>query len=461
MKKGLVIFLTLILSSCTTYYQKNLKFNQYFLSGQLEEAYHLLSSDKKKHRKDKLIVLLNKGVVASMLGKYEESNTYFEEAYRLADDIQKNYLNEGVALLTNPNMVPYKGEDFEILFIHYYKALNFLKLNEKEKALVECKRMNIELNQLNDKYKSDRKYQRDAFIHLLMGVIYDANQDYNNAFIAYRNALEIYQQDYKKMFGLGAPEQLKKDLFRTAHLSGFYEEVSYFEKQLGMKYIPEKKKDAEMVFLWQNGLGPVKSEWSINFAIVKGQGGNVFFVNNELGLSFPFPMSDNDYKSSGLSDLQFIRVAFPRYIERSPFYDSARLTINGSAYQLEKAEDVGEIAKKSLHDRMLLELGKTLLRFALKKAAEIQVRQQNQNIGAAVGLLNAISEKADTRQWQTLPNEIYYSRVPLEKGNQEIKFTTIGKGSEKTHTINYEVVPGATYFHTYHSLETTGDPVRF
>src|SRR5690606_26879271 len=100
--------------------------------------------------------------------------------------------------------------------------------------LVECKRMNIRLNQLSDKYKSDNKYKRDAFIHLLMGIIYDANKDYNNAFIAYRNALEVYQTDYQKMFNLGPPEQLKQDLLRTAYLSGFNEELARFEKDLGM-----------------------------------------------------------------------------------------------------------------------------------------------------------------------------------------------------------------------------------
>ena len=35
------------------------------------------------------------------------------------------------------------------------------------------------------------------------------------------NAWEAYEQDYKPLFGLAAPEQLKKDLLRAAHLNGF------------------------------------------------------------------------------------------------------------------------------------------------------------------------------------------------------------------------------------------------
>ncbi len=78
--------------------------------------------------------------------------------------------------------------------LNYYKALNYINLGRYDEALVECRRINIKLNQLNDKYKDKKnKYSGDAFAHLLMGIIYDASKDYNNAFIAYRNALEVYE----------------------------------------------------------------------------------------------------------------------------------------------------------------------------------------------------------------------------------------------------------------------------
>lgn len=396
-----------------------------------------------------------------MLGRFEESNQYFEEAYRYADDLQKNYVNEGVAILTNPNMVPYKGEGFEILFIHYYKALNYLRLNQREEALVECKRMNIELQQLQSKFKSENKYKEDAFIHLLMGLIYDVNGDYNNAFIAYRNSYDIYKGFYAKQFGVTAPDQLKKDLLRTAWLTGFIEEMHFYEKEFGMVYKPDHEKDAELIFIWQNGLSPVKSEWSINFSVYRGGGGNVFFTNNELGLSYNYYMNDDEYKSSGLADLQFIRIAFPRYLDRKPVFSQAFVKAGNIKIQLEKTEDVGQIAFRSLKDRMLLELGKGLLRFALKKGAEIKLRQENKDLGAALGIINAITEKADTRYWSTLPNSIYYARVPLKEGNQEIKFVTgAGNNSSREISFQYDIRPGSTVFETFSSLES-GPPQSY
>ncbi|WP_028982129.1 COG3014 family protein [Sporocytophaga myxococcoides] len=449
--------------SCVSYYQRNIKFNTYFVQGQLKEAEEVLAKDKKGAKgKNKLIYYLNRGVVASMQGNYVGSNDHFEEAYRIADNHHRNLLNEGVSFLTNPKMVEYYGEEFELLMMHYYMALNYLKLGQPEEALVECKRMDIRLNQLSDKYKSDNKYKRDAFIHLLMGIVYDANKDYNNAFIAYRNALEVYQTDYQKMFNLSPPEQLKHDLLRTAYLSGFNEELVRFEKDLGMKFQPSSGKDeGDLVFIWHDGLGPVKEEWSINFSIVRGEGGVVTFVNPELGLNFPFVINNDDYQSSGLSKLEFIRVAFPRYVERPLVYESASLSGGGKEVPLQLAEDINAIAFKSLKDRMLLELGKSLLRLGLKKAAEYKIRQQNGDLGAAFSIVNAISEQADTRNWQTLPHSIYYARLKLPEGKQTITFTPKGRQTENKQEISVEIKKNNTNFQTFSSLEAVTVPLYY
>ena len=38
-----------------------------------------------------------------------------------------------------------------------------------------------------------------------MGMIYDASGDKNNAFIAYRNAYEAYENSYGKLFNINTP----------------------------------------------------------------------------------------------------------------------------------------------------------------------------------------------------------------------------------------------------------------
>lgn len=437
--------------SCTTYYQKNLKFNTYFQNGQIQEAENVLTASKKIKKKEQFLYNVNRGVLASMQGEYENSNSFFETAYLLVEDYQINYLNEGVAFLTNPNMVHYKGEGFEMLLINYYKAFNYLKLGNKEAALIECRRMNIRLNEIGDKYKSANKYKRDAFMHNLMGIIYDANDDHNNAFIAYRNALNIYEEDYINMFNLNPPDQLKRDLLRSAYLNGFQSDLDFFERKFGMNYTHDTTQQGDVVFLWHNGLGPVKSEWSINFSILRGAGGNVAFVNEEMGFNFTFPMASDQYQSSGLSDLEFIRVAFPKFVERKPLITAGMLHVNNKEYKLEKAEDINAIAFKSLQDRMMAELGRTLLRVALKKAAEYKLRSQNQGLGAALSVINAVTEKTDTRHWQTLPHSIHYTRISLPEGEHTISFNGDGN-TDSTESFSIPIKAGQTFFQTFHTL---------
>ena len=421
----------LLLSSCGTYYQKHIKFHRLFLANRLVEADALLAKDKRaERRKTKLLYYFNRGVVAHLMGHYKESNEFLEQAYLTHESFLTNYFEETLAFVINPTVTYYQGEDHEVLLLHYYKALNFLQMGQYDAALVECRRLNLKLNQLQDKYGEDEsKYRRDAFIHTLMGLVYQANHDYNNAFIAYRNAVEIYQEDYQDLFGLGVPMQLKKDLIYTAYKTGFYDEVARYQELFALTYDPAQEQEAcDVIVLWNNGLGPIKHEWGINFVLVRGAGGVLFFENKELGLVFSFPLPDDGGQRGALLDLKFIRVAFPEYQERPLMYNQAVVTAgHGRQQSLELLEDINAISFQVLQQRMVWELSKSLLRVALKQAFEYQIRKQDNVLGMIVGGINFVTEKADTRNWQTLPHSIYYARLRLPAGTHQVHFRAFSR----------------------------------
>ena len=455
------IVLTILFTvSCATYYQKRIEFQKSFSAGDLEGAKAFLDKNKKAaEKKDRLLYFMDKGVVEHMLGNYAESNEAFEQAYMFMEDYRKIFGSDALALITNPMTKPYTGEDFEVVLIHYYKALNFIMMGDLKTALVEVKRINIKLNQLNDLYEDKKnRYSQDAFAQLLTGIIYEANNDYNNAFISYRNSYNTYKSVYEPEFNIGPPEQLKLDLMRSAYLTGFRQELAFYEKEFGQKYVPkeEEAKAPQLVFFWLNGLGPVKSENSINFSLIKGQGGVVNFQSDEYGLNIPvfLPPSSSSSDGASFGDLKFVRMALPKYLERAPIIQQAELKANGVSKSFEKTEDLNKIAFSVLQDRMLRELGNSLLRLATKQAAEIAVRQQNQDLGAVMSLANAISEKADTRNWQTLPYSISYSRMPLEVGENEVKF--VYRAGKQADTVSYhiEAGKGETVFKTYHTMDS-------
>ncbi len=120
---------------------------------------------------------------------------------------------------------------------------------------------------------------------------------------------------------------------------------------------------------------------------------------------------------------------------------------------LQMLEDVNKIAFKSLEQRMNLELSKALIRVALKKAAEYQMKKEDRTLGSVLGMINAITEKADTRNWQTLPHSIYYARVPLVPGKNVVDLQLNGPAPVQ-HQFTYEAKKGQMLFHTFSSLES-------
>lgn len=457
LKRIAVALAGITLTACATYYTKNIQFQEYVRQGRFEKAEETLERNKKaKSGRNELLYYMEQGYVDWMLGNYKESNQHFSKADNIIEDQINNYGREALALITNPSVKPYEPEDFEIVLVNYFKALNYLALNDYDAALVECRKINIKLNSLNDKYKDHKnRYQRDAFAHTLMGLIYEANLDYNNAFIAYRNALEVYEEDYLPEFGIDAPEQLKHDLLRSAYLTGFYDEVRYYEKRFSIIYRHKTGPKNEMVFFWLNGFGPVKSEWSINLTNVKGEGGWITFTNEEYGISAPIYIGDKkDEEKSAFENLRFLRIAFPKYEERLPVFTSASITVNGQQTELELLQDINEIAFKTLRDRMIREVSNSVLRLATKKALESMASKQDEGLGTIVSIANALTEKADTRNWQTLPYSISYARIPYPEGGKVDLKTTNNRGTSKTHSIDAGEPKRIISFYTFHTIDT-------
>lgn len=453
----------LLLQACATYHTKHARFHEHFLASEWEEAEKILEKDKNTEKsKNKLLYYFDSGLINHLRGKYQASNHFFEQAYLTQENFTAQPLDEAFALLTNPTAVEYKGEVHELLLLHYYKALNYLQLGQPEAALVECRRLHIKLNQLSDQHAENGLYKRDAFIHAFIGLVYQANHDYNNAFIAYRNAIEIYQEDYQTLFGMQVPTQLKKDLIYTAYKAGFYGQVAHYNRLFKLVYNPAQEPEAgDLVFLWNNGIGPIKTEQHFDIILEKRYNGTILFKNKDLGLSIPFPGLTDRNSASLLANVKLLRVAFPVYQERSLLYDRATVTTKHCGKQpLEMLENINAVSLQVLRQRMVAVWSKILLKLALKQALAHQLQQKNPLLGVAFSGFNFITEKADTRNWQTLPHSIYYTRIRLPEGNHSISFKTSSSQCEveQTQEVNVDVQPGKTAFEVINSPHTLAPP---
>lgn len=465
------IFLPLLLlilacgaGACSTYYEDNIELERRLREGDIRAARDfVIQSEEARSDKNYILYLLNRGSVEWMLGDYDSSFVMFERANRLIESRRTTLGQEILSYLVNPGVLPYRTEDHESVLVHYYQALNFLMQNRLDEALVEARRINIKLNEINDQYESENRYKRDAFALTLTGLIYDAAGDYNNAFIAYRNAWETYRDEYGELFNLHAPTQLKHDLIRAAERTGFRQEAERYRREFNISTSPAADSLGEVVFFWNNGLGPVKNQFAVNFVSVAGEGGALIFQSDYRGYSFPFYPDRERVKQddkNALEKLETFRVAFPTYTERPLVYRRAAL-IGRDTTKLELAEDINAIAHQSLEDRMLREFGTALLRVAIKKAAEYGVKQKNETLGALLGLAGALTENADTRNWQVLPHSIYYARLMLPPGEQTIRFVAqTARGERYEEEFTFNIRSGTTQFHAFHTL-ASGRPEEY
>jgi|688.fasta_scaffold37924_6 hypothetical protein len=420
MKSWIVlIFTMLLLTACATYYQNQQDFMQAIYNDNYALADKILG-EKKVRNKDELLYFLNRGSLHWMMNDPLVSNQYFQQADYYVEDYRTNYAAKAASYLYNPTIIPYGGESFEQLMIHYYTALNYAYIGDYEKALIETKRMLLKHQKINDFNKGHNKYNKDAFVNVLLGIVYEATHDYNNAFIAFRNAYSIYEEDYKSMFKIHTPNQLKQDMIRTAHLSGFIDEREHYEQIFNIQFKADKDSTQPIYFFWNNGLGPVKDEISINFTVVGGAGGTYYLVNNEYSLRIPYTVNSDD-DSKNMNTLKIVRIAFPKYVSRNTVYKSAQVVLEDSTtYQLDLCQPIDAIAYRSLQDRFLLEITNAVVRMTAKRLAQLAAASKSEGAGIALEIINAATEKADTRNWQLLPHDIYYTRILVPDSSNKV-----------------------------------------
>ncbi|MBB1148631.1 hypothetical protein HX062_01480 [Myroides sp. DF42-4-2] len=418
---------------CATYHDRITDYYQRMIHEDYVGAESALDKNKLLQKSRNLLLFyMEKGRVEHLKGNYALSNQYLNKADLLIEDQVTQFGDVMVGLFLNSMSQSYKGEEFEIFMLHYYKALNYLFQGQAQDALVEARRISLQNYEQGDKYNNKTtRYSKDAFSLNLQGLIYESTGNYNDAFIAYRNAVEVYQSAVGGLYyGVSIPENLKYDAMNMAYKLGFTNDLRKFEKDFGTTFKPFKTAEGgELVVFWENGTAPIKEEENIMFSLIKGDSGALVFTN-ALGVMIPL-----DFGIAGhtdLSDVHSVNIAYPKYISTPVPFAKAQVQVNGTAtYVLEKVQDIDVVAVATLQERAGKELGKILTRLAVKKSAEYAVKsvaRSNDNnavlegVGLGLQLYNLFSEKADTRNWQTLPAEIKYARIPLAKGKNQLTF---------------------------------------
>ncbi|MCY3721375.1 MAG: hypothetical protein OXG97_04045 [Candidatus Poribacteria bacterium] len=388
-------------------------------SGQPENAYTYLQKNAPK--KSDIPFLFELGLVAHYANHFQESNAAFDQAGDIAEDrYTKSVSKEAVSLVTSDQMRPYPGSRYERLLSHYYRALNYVYLNQLDGALVECRRATALINYFKGENEDYDFFGAGLLAHL-SGVLFEATGEWNDAYISYKQAAEYYRNAAEKT-GVEMPADIGRSLVGLARKLGFADELERYQEQYG-KFSPRPENTGELILFYESGYVPAKGEDALTFPILKTDD-----VDDEKFVPTLMGREGRVYKEIELEYL--LRVAIPTLDSRRPLLSGIEVAVGDMKTRGVLVEDVENIAIETFNTQRPIILFRTLGRVLLKYLAYRKANKENEALGLLVNLAGAVTEQADTRSWQTLPNQIFMVRMPLPAGTHTLNLSFLDENGQ-------------------------------
>ena len=359
-----------------------------FRSGRYEEAakrLHAGVESEGENGRDLLLFLLDEGLALHAAGKYAESNQVFLKADKIAEIKDYTSLStEGATLLTSDNIKDYKGEDFEKVLINTYLSMNYALMGDYEDAIVEARRVNRKLYLMVT--DGQRKYKQNAFARYLSAVLYEADGNFNDAYIDYKSAYEIQ------------PEipGISRNLWRMAWLLHERDEMDRWDEEFKLtageheaaKDLDPRRGKGEIIVIYENGIAPVKK-----------------------------------------ANPQFTSV--PKFYPRYNPVAEAKVTVDGHEFgDTRMLHDIEATAIENLDEKYGGLVAKKIAGVVAKEVVAHQIARQTNS--PLAGLIAEIaffaSDQADVRSWNLLPHDLQILRIPVDEGTHKVTIAPVGAG---------------------------------
>jgi hypothetical protein len=403
LKTALVLALGLTLQACASYGQHAASMREGLLTGQPELSLAIAEQDDLQ-QKD-VVASLDKGMLRRINHNFVGSNQIFEVAKKQIEALYGISITENLASVTiNDTMRGYQGDRYEQLLLHVFMAMNYIQLGQLDGARVEMLQANVKMMEWGD------EPDVDAFLRYFEGIIYESLGEYDNALISYRKAYTVYKEEGGELYPV-TPMVLKKDLLRLLAWQGLSSEYKTYADEFGLTdYKPAKPSNdyGELIVILNNGLAPVRSETAI-------------------------PIFSSEIQ-------QNLRVSFPVYKENKKLLYTPRVEVNDEQYGLEAAEDVDALARHALAEAMPEIMARATARAVVKYNTQHSANENSALAGLLMTVTNMVTERADTRSWTTLPQEIQLQRIRLPVGEYPLKIQMLNVAGQIVDVIDNNVV---------------------
>ncbi len=370
----------LFLSACVSTYQKEAASAHHaYYRGDYDRALRLINKVRPLGR-DKLLHLLDQGMILHAAGEYEKSNAVLTKAEELSNAlVAKSVTREMAATLWSEEATEYGGERYERAMIPVIRMLNYIMLDQWEEAQVEVRRLGYVVEKA---YGMQHDFD-NAFAIYLSAIIWEALGNINDALI-----------DYKRLAKKGkSVPYYGNDLKATSSELGLPVNLPPKESMAWQKSLDYRKDKGQLILIALTGRAPV-------------------FVA--------------DYMSTG-----YFTVSVPRAIMHEPLVSYAKVIIDGQEKgRTHSFYNIGDDVLIALKERRKRSFIRKVVKMTAQTglyAAGIHLMESNevesQIAGIALSFLAlsmSATDRADERSWQTLPASFQIGRYYLKPGKHEI-----------------------------------------
>jgi len=406
------------------------------INGQFEQALQQVP-ERDISDTNYVLVLLEKGRLKHLAGDYEASKHFFSQASGYIDEqklkaklqVSKGMQNIG-AIISNDNAITYVVPDYEQSMMHSYQALNYLYLGDHEGALVEIRKANLvqrtalesNFDTINDAIESlqddvELDWQsisttypdmedvigrakngfQNAYTFYISAVLYEASEEFNDAYIDYKKALEIYPDN----------QYLQHDVLKLASKLGMADDLSRFEKRFGKFNKNEQKNSGQVVVMYDQGLVEERDEMVLRLPV---------------------------YTSK--DEMRFYSIALPVYQKSKQPDPQVQLSVNNQVLNFDQIIKVEALAAQTLKSQLPSLITRQVIRLIAKEKIRKKMSKEGGDVGNILAnLYNLSSERADTRSWLTLPQSSKILRSDLTPGNHSLSLKIGGVNKQ----INVDV----------------------
>lgn len=392
--------LALVCSACAApSLRYKTEINRLSAAGKFQEADERVTAKKNKlyKKKDAVLFYLDRAALLHDAQNPAASDEMLASAQEYIDELYAKSVSASVGrLFINDLTTPYYAANYERALTYYYRAQNFLQRGDISSAAVEARRAVFFLDHLRaDKRKG---YNDDPFVQYFASLVFESVGQRSDARIARQNALNAYQRLGGKL-GVSAPE------FSIPKNAG----------ELG-----------EVIIFHYNGLLPLKKTQTIQVAWSEA----VAMASSPQETTDSVSPEVQNALAAGLFG-SAVTLSYPVLTPQPFSVASSFVEADGQTYVTQKVADFAGAAKMDLDEKLPGIWFRTATRAVAKQVAAAQARQaarsaaNDDTVGDLAGMfvsaLGAALEKADTRQWFTLPAEVRMTRLFLTPKTQDIK----------------------------------------